>query len=300
MKNYLRNFFDNWHGRRHHKVHRQIKDRLFRFLFEKDREALLQLYNALNGTNYNDSSLLQVVTIESAVYVVMKNDLAFIIAGVLNLYEHQSTVNPNMPVRFLIYLAQEYQGVIEKAQESLYGSKQILLPTPHCVVFYNGDREIPEEQVLKLSDAFENKEQKADVELTVKVLNINYGHNSHLMEQCKILEDYAKFVAITRQFASEATDRKAALNDAILYCIQNHIPEDFLRKYRMEVLGMLLEEFDVNKYERSLREEGREEGETRLATLLNHLFSDNRTEDAKLVLTDKNLREKLYREYGIK
>ena len=85
MKNYLRNFFDNWHGRRHHKVHRQIKDRLFRFLFEKDREALLQLYNALNGTNYNDSSLLQVVTIESAVYVVMKNDLAFIIAGVINL-----------------------------------------------------------------------------------------------------------------------------------------------------------------------------------------------------------------------
>ena len=300
MKNYLRNFFDNWHGRRHHKVHRQIKDRLFRFLFEKDREALLQLYNALNGTNYKDSSLLQVVTIESAVYVVMKNDLAFIIAGVINLYEHQSTVNPNMPVRFLIYLAQEYQGIIEKAQESLYGSKQILLPTPHCVVFYNGDREIPEEQVLKLSDAFENKEQKADVELTVKVLNINYGHNSHLMEQCKILEDYAKFVAITRQFASEATDRKAALNDAILYCIQNHILEEFLRKYRMEVLGMLLEEFDVNKYERSLREEGREEGETRLATLLNHLFSDNRTEDAKLVLTDKNLREKLYREYGIK
>ena len=300
MKNYLRNFFDNWHGRRHHRVHRQIKDRLFRFLFEKDREALLQLYNALNGTNYNDSSLLQVVTIESAVYVVMKNDLAFIIAGVINLYEHQSTVNPNMPVRFLIYLAQEYQGIIEKAQESLYGSKQILLPTPHCVVFYNGDREIPEEQVLKLSDAFENKEQKADVELTVKVLNINYGHNSHLMEQCKILEDYAKFVAITRQFASEATDRKAALNDAILYCIQNHILEDFLRKYRMEVLGMLLEEFDVNKYERSLREEGREEGETRLATLLNRLFSDNRMEDARLVLTDKNLREKLYREYKMK
>ena len=300
MKNYLRNFFDNWHGKRHHKVHRQIKDRLFRFLFEKDREALLQLYNALNGTDYKDSSLLQVVTIESAVYVVMKNDLAFIIAGVINLYEHQSTVNPNMPVRFLIYLAQEYQGIIEKAQESLYGSKQILLPTPHCVVFYNGDREIPEEQVLKLSDAFENKEQKADVELTVKVLNINYGHNSHLMEQCKILEDYAKFVAITRQFASEATDRKAALNDAILYCIQNHILEEFLRKYRMEVLEMLLEEFDVNKYERSLREEGREEGETRLATLLNRLFSDNRMEDAKLVLTDKNLREKLYREYGIK
>ena len=109
----------------------------FGFLFEKDRDALLQLYNALNGTDYQDPSMLQVVTIESAVYVVMKNDLAFILAGVLNLYEHQSTVNPNLPVRFLIYLAQEYQGIIEKAKESLYGSKQIMLPTPHCVVFYD-------------------------------------------------------------------------------------------------------------------------------------------------------------------
>ena len=140
MKNYLRNFWNDWRDKRHYKVHRQIKDRLFRFLFEKDRDALLQLYNALNGTNYQDPSMLQVVTIESAVYVVMKNDLAFILAGVLNLYEHQSTVNPNLPVRFLIYLAQEYQGIIEKAKESLYGSKQITLPTPHCVVFYNGDQ----------------------------------------------------------------------------------------------------------------------------------------------------------------
>ena len=260
MKNYLRNFWNDWHDRRHHKVHRQIKDRLFRFLFEKDRDALLQLYNALNGTKYQDPSMLQVVTIESAVYVVMKNDLAFILAGVLNLYEHQSTVNPNMPVRFLIYLAQEYQGIIEKAKESLYGSRQIMLPTPHCVVFYNGDQEMPEEQTLRLSDAFENKEQKADVELTVKVLNINHGHNVKLMDQCKILEEYARFVDATKQLVAEKDDRKEALESAIEYCIENHILEEFLRKYRSEVLGMLLEEFDVKKYERSLREEGREEG----------------------------------------
>ena len=260
MKNYLRNFWNDWHDRRHHKVHRQIKDRLFRFLFEKDRDALLQLYNALNGTEYQDPSMLQVVTIESAVYVVMKNDLAFILAGVLNLYEHQSTVNPNMPVRFLIYLAQEYQGIIEKAKESLYGSIQIMLPTPHCVVFYNGDQEMPEEQTLRLSDAFENKEHKADVELTVKVLNINHGHNVKLMDQCKILEEYARFVDATKQLVAEKDDRKEALESAIEYCIENHILEEFLRKYRSEVLGMLLEEFDVKKYERSLREEGREEG----------------------------------------
>ena len=264
MKNYLRNFWNDWRDRRHYKVHRQIKDRLFRFLFEKDRDALLQLYNALNGTNYQDPSMLQVVTIESAVYVVMKNDLAFILAGVLNLYEHQSTVNPNLPVRFLIYLAQEYQGIIEKAKESLYGSKQITLPIPHCVVFYNGDQEMPEEKTLRLSDAFENKEHRSDVELAVKVLNINHGHNAELMKQCKILEEYARFVDATKQLVAETDDRKEALESAIEYCIENHILEEFLRKYRSEVLGMLLEEFDVKKYERSLREEGveigREEG----------------------------------------
>ena len=260
MKNYLRNFWNDWQDRRSHKVHRQIKDRLFRFLFEKDRDALLQLYNALNGTDYKDPSMLQVVTIESAVYVVMKNDLAFILAGVLNLYEHQSTVNPNLPVRFLIYLAQEYQGIIEKAKESLYGSKQITLPTPHCVVFYNGDQEMPEEKTLRLSDAFENKEHRSDVELSVKVLNINHGHNAELMKQCKILEEYARFVDATKQLVAETDDRKEALESAIEYCIENHILEEFLRKYRSEVLGMLLDEFDVKKYARSLREEGREEG----------------------------------------
>ena len=183
-----------------------------------------------------------------------------IFTGVLNLYEHQSTVNPNMPVRFLIYLAQEYQGIIEKAKESLYGSRQIMLPAPHCVVFYNGDQEMPEEQTLRLSDAFENKEHKADVELTVKVLNINHGHNIKLMDQCKILEEYARFVDATKRLVAETDDRKEALESAIEYCIENHILEEFLRKYRAEVLGMLLEEFDVKKYERSLREEGREEG----------------------------------------
>ncbi|MBO5208455.1 MAG: hypothetical protein J6B68_03825, partial [Lachnospiraceae bacterium] len=169
-----------WQG--NHKVHKQFKDRLFRFLFEEDKEALLQIYNALNGTDYQDASQLQVVTIENAVYIVMKNDLAFVLAGTMNLYEHQSTYNPNMPVRFLIYLASEYQKVVQEAEESLYGARQIMLPTPQCVVFYNGEKDMPEEQILRLSDAFENKKQEADVEVKVRMLNINYGHNKELME----------------------------------------------------------------------------------------------------------------------
>jgi SOS response regulatory protein OraA/RecX len=117
------------------------------------------------------------------------------------------------------------------------------------------------------------------VELKVRVLNINYGHNTELMKQCKILEEYAKFVAVTKEFTARNSDRQQALNDAIAYCIDHHILEDFLRKYRQEVLGMLLEEFDVKKYERSLREEGRAEGlasgrETIIRNMLRRGFSD--------------------------
>ena len=170
-------FFTRWNnGRR--KIHLKVKDRLFRFLFTQDREALLQLYNALNGTDYQDASQLKVVMVENAVYVVMKNDLAFILAGTLNLYEHQSTYNPNMPVRFLIYLAQEYQRLVSEAESSLYGSRQIQLPTPRCVVFYNGEKDAPEEQIWKLSDAFTNKEKTPDLELRVRMLTIHSRGNT--------------------------------------------------------------------------------------------------------------------------
>ena len=176
------------------------------------------------------------------------------------MYEHQSTYSPNLPVRFLIYLAQEYQTVIEKAERSLYGTGQISLPTPQCVVFYNGAKEMPEEQTLRLSDAFENKKVRADVELTVRMLNINYGHNKRLMEKCRVLEEYSRLVAVTREYMLAEKDMQTALNKAMDSCIERGILKEFLLKNRAEVLGMLLEEFDAEKYERTIRGEGREEG----------------------------------------
>ena len=294
-------------GRR--RVHRQAKDRLFRFLFEKDREALLQLYNTLNGTEYRDASLLQVVTIESAVYIVMKNDFAFVLAGTLNLYEHQSTYNPNMPLRFLVYLAQEYQKLVEQVHDSLYGTKRIMLPTPQCVVFYNGEKEIPEEEILRLSDSFESRKQdtRADIELTVRMLNINYGHNQKLMEKCQVLREYAAFVELSRQYLSRGMEPKKALEAAITDCIEQDILAGFLRKYRAEVLGMLLEEFDVKKYERSLREEGREEGievgreeeSARYSKLICVLLEQHREQDLKRAAEDPQYRECLFEEFDI-
>ena len=129
--------------------------------------------------------------IESAVYVVMKNDLAFVLAGTLSMYEHQRTYSPNLPVR---------------------------------------------------------------------MLNINQGHNGLLMEKCRVLKEYAAFVDVTRKYAEERGSVEEALTGAVEYCIENGILEKFLKENRAEVLGMLLEEFDVKKYERTLRSEGREEG----------------------------------------
>lgn len=262
---------------------------------QENREALLDLYNALNGTAYEDASQLEIVTIGSAVYVVMKNDLAYILSGTLSLYEHQSTYSPNLPVRFLIYLAQEYQTVIEKAEISIYGTGQISLPTPQCIVFYNGTKELPEEQTLKLSDAFENKTVQADVELMVRMLNINYGHNKRLMETCRILEEYSVFVTATRECMLAEKDIQAALNRAVDDCIEKGILKEVRLKNRAEVLGMLLEEFDAEKYERTIRGEG----EIKVNKLGILLTEAGRSNEFLNSLSDRELQKKLFVEFGL-
>ena len=241
---------------------RQTKDILFRLVFGNDRQALLQLYNALHGTAYTNPHELQIVTLDNAIYISRKNDLAFLLAGSINMYEHQSTLNPNMPVRFLIYLAQEYQLLVESTDRSLYGSELIPLPTPQCVVFYNGIADTPDEYELRLSSAFSNQDVEPAVEVVVNVININYGHNEHLMQGCGLLSQYAQFVAVTREYANNYDNREEAMNAAIEYCIGHGILEDILRKHRSQVLGSLLEEFDEKKYARTLREEGYEVGRT--------------------------------------
>lgn len=233
--------------------------------------------------------------VKNAVYVTMKNDLAFVLIGTLNMYEHQSTYSSNMPVRFLIYLAEEYQKIVEKAESSLYGTKLISLPTPQCVVFYNGEKEMSEEKVLRLSDAFESREKEADVELKVRMLNINSGHNEELMKNCGTLKEYAAFVDISRRYIPEREDRNEALNMAVDHCIEQGILSAFLRKNRAEVLGMLLEEFDAGKYERTLREEGIE----RTNKLTRILLEQNRIDDLKRATEDSAYQEQLFCEFGL-
>ena len=164
-----------------------------------DKRAILELYNALNGTDYQNPDDLTVTTLENAVYMAMKNDVSFLLDERMTLYEHQSTWNPNMPLRDLIYIARLMEKYVNK--RSLYQSGQIRLPAPHFVVFYNGKEEKPEDATIKLSDAYLQKEEEPELELKVRYLNINQGCNRELMERCRTLREYSEFVSRIRKYA---------------------------------------------------------------------------------------------------
>ena len=250
---------------------RDYKDTIFRRLFQ-DRENLLSLYNAVNRTSYTDAEALTVVTLENAVYMNMKNDVAFLLDNRLSLYEHQSTWNPNMPLRDLFYVSRTYQGLVK--DETLYSSKRLRLPAPHFLVFYNGTEEREESSVLKLSDSFEyvgTQKEEPNLELKVQVLNINQGKNKELLELCRTLKEYMIFVDRIRLY-TKTMKLDAAAERAVDECIHEGVLSDFLRKNRGEAIEMSIFEYDEERelklirraeYEEGLkegREEGREDG----------------------------------------
>lgn len=210
---------------------RKYKDTIFRMLF-REKENLLTLYNAVNGTAYTNPDDLEITTLENAVYMNYKNDISFVFDFELALYEHQSTVNPNMPLRDLIYVTRVIQGLIRN--EDLYRSTRIRLPAPRFVVFYNGTAEQPQKQVLKLSDAYEKQLDTIELELMVTIYNINLGNNSELMETCQLLKEYAQYVEHVRGFARELP-LPEAVEKAVELCIRKGILADFLKKNRAEV-----------------------------------------------------------------
>ena len=237
-------------------ANRNYKDTVFRKLFS-DRRNLLSLYNAINGTAYTDETKLEIVTLENAIYMGMKNDLAFIINTNLFLYEHQSTYSPNMPLRDLFYISSEYQKLVDK--KSLYSSVLQKIPAPQFIVFYNGTEKKKDSWVNHLSEAFKNLSGNPKLELEVLTLNINEGHNPELMEQCQTLREYAQYVACVRRYAKEFELNKA-VKLAVDECIRNNILSEFLRANKSEVISMSIFEYDKEEEERKLRKAEYEAG----------------------------------------
>ena len=238
------------------KANRNYKDTVFRMLFS-DRKNLLSLYNAVNQTDYRNPEELEIVTLENAIYMGMKNDLAFIMDTNLYLYEHQSTYNPNMPLRDLFYICSEYQKLVDK--KSLYSSTLKKIPAPNFIEFYNGSTAVPDCAELRLSSAFEHLSGEPKLELIVTVLNVNVGHNAELMQHCNTLNEYAQYVARVRLYAADMS-LDQAVERAVDECIREGILAEFLTCNRNEVISMSIFEYDKELEEKKLRKAEYEAG----------------------------------------
>ena len=216
---------------------RAYKDRLFRFIFS-DRENALSLYNAINGTDYDDPDALTFVTPDDVIYMNMKNDLAFLLSPGMNLYEHQSSYNPNMLLRGLFYLARECEKYVERHSVNIYGGTLKKLPTPKYVVFYNGTQDTPDRTELRLSDAFDRPEE-ACIELKAVMYNINVERNPELVTRCRRLDDYVRFVGCVRRFLDSGMESREAVTAAVDKCISEGVMSDILRAHNAEVIGMV-------------------------------------------------------------
>ena len=234
-------------------LNRQIKDTVFRLLFS-DKERLLSLYNALSPKRCDNINELTVVTLADAIYMEVKNDIAFLVGTDIHLWEHQSTTNPNMPLRFLEYIAAEYQKLIETNKKNLYSRTLIKLPQPQFVVFYNGVEDTADHEVMKLSDAFEGEGKSLTLELVADMYNINAGRNDALLDTCAALKGYSEFVRRIRE-NQKTLPFEHAVKKSVDDCIRDGILEDFLRSNRSEVVGMSIFEFDREEWERQEREE---------------------------------------------
>ena len=238
-------------------VNRIYKDRLYKMIFN-DKSELLKLYNAINGTHYDDPAMLTITTLDNAIYMTMENDLSFIIDMRLALYEQQSTVNPNLPLRFLMYITDIYSAYTKDM--NIYGSKKVQIPLPSFVIFYNGVKSQPDRTEFLLSELFHPTTDQPALELKAVMLNINKGHNQELMNACHTLRDYSEYVARIRTYSAEMPLTNA-VEKAITECIHENILRDFSLKNRAEAKAMSIYEYDEEKTLRMFREEGYKDGE---------------------------------------
>ena len=237
-------------------------------------EYALDVYNAMNDSVYTDPDMIQIMRLENGISLSVRNDASFFISNYLNLYEHQSTYSPNAPLRFLIYLTNLLKKTIRK--RDLYGRKRVQIATPHFAVFYNGTEKRPEKEVLKLSDAFINRTDTPEIELTVTVYNINPDNNTQLLEKSEVLRGYMIFVNRVRENlehqkkiaqnapeydeAAYEEELEVAINEAIDYCVKHHIMEEFFRENRNEVTKSMVLDYTWERREELIRAEEYEDG----------------------------------------
>ena len=277
-------------------INRTYKDRLFKIIFE-DKKELLSLYNALTGKNYQNPDELEINTIDDVIYMHLKNDMSFILDDWQNLFEQQSTFNPNQPLRGFFYFADLYK--VKYFGKKIYSTRLLKIPTPQYIVFYNGTTSMPDRKELRLSDAFQQPTEQPDIEVVAHMLNINYGHNKELMERCRKLKEYAQFIDIIRHYLRENKQwsNEQAISKAIDDCIQNNILRDILQKERLRVMASILSEFDEVGYKEMIQDEAIEDGEIRGSIKLAYKLKLPKPEIIAILRHDYNLSDEEVNQY---
>ena len=240
---------------------REYKSSVFTML-EETPEYALSTYNALNGTNYEDPGMVTIQKVKGRVLLSIRNDASFLLDMYFNMYEHQSTPNANMPLRFMLYFSEYMWDYVKVLDYDIYGRRRIPIPTPKFVVFYNGKEERPEREEFHLSDSYEHKCECYDLDLSCVVYNINPGYNEELQQKSGVLVGYTAFVEKVRAYENGAADLRAAINRAIDECIAEDILAEFFKSRRAEVLEMAVLDFTFERREKLIARDSREEGRT--------------------------------------
>ena len=239
-------------------MNRLYKDSVFTYLFS-DKKNLISLYNALENKNYPLNTKIEINTLKGVLFKKRQNDLSFTIENrYIVLIEHQSTINDNMPLRLLIYISRLYERLT--SGKAMYKERMIPLPTPEFIVLYNGVKKFPQEKVYRLSDAFIGKKKFPQLELIVRVVNVNYGENKEIMSRCEVLDEYSFFIDKVRKFIACGNSIECALKNAIDYCISHNKLKNFLMKHSSEVRNMLYQEFNMEDAIEVAKEESFERG----------------------------------------
>ena len=246
--------------RKIHKVNREYKDSVFVDLFfsdEKARENVLSLYNALHGTELEDPEQIHLMKVDDVLYKNFKNDISFELGGRFFVFgEHQSTVNPNMPLRCLMYAGRAYERIVDVKER--YKKEIVRIPAPEFFVFYNGEEDAPLEEELRLSAAYEGKAGENSLELTVKVININLGKDHEILKKCRVLREYSMLIDMIRR--NQKAKSSHPVKEAVRECIKKGILSEYLARKGSEVINMLIAEYDYDMDIQVTREEAMEKG----------------------------------------
>ena len=244
-------------------VNANYKNSVFSLLFG-DPDILRELYSAIVGVPLPPDIPIDINTLSDVLYMEQINDISFTVDNrLVVLIEHQSTINPNMPLRLLVYIAHVYEKIVDRTK--LYKTKLEKIPTPEFIVLYNGKEPYPDHETLRLSDAFKDAcdllgigNAVQSLELIVQVYNINHGHNAEILKKSRTLDAYSAFIEKVREYAQTFT-LEDAMKKAVKYCIDNNVLKTFLEIHGSEVFNMLLE-WNLEEAKTAWREEAWEDG----------------------------------------